>query len=192
MPTVYNTFVVEVHRERCVGQVDRLAVGAAVATKYAGLLFVPTIFGLFLWRLPLRSWSTFITSVKLRLYRCTSTRPLFFFAAPLAGCGVEQLVNHHRSELVSYRTGLEVAVSSILLLRLWQAHSLYHRWASSTAMVRMLTTEIKQGNDRYLAEDFNVSSYYLREMTNPWQWTSLDYFTYTDRGNHQHAGEDAH
>jgi hypothetical protein len=112
-----------------------------------------------------------------------------FFAAPLAGCGVEQLVNHRRSELVSYRTG---AVSSILLLGLWQAHSLYHRWASSTAMVRMLTTEIKQGNDRYLAEDFNLSSYYLRDMTNPRQWTSLDYFTYTDRGNHQHAGEDAY
>jgi hypothetical protein len=256
----------------------------AVATKYAGLLFVPTILGLFLWRsfrafgwdkmlrqtgavmsalvlaflivfelggkeaLPglalttlfrvisshtttsnmlgrITVWGGGIYSLAfiglvlnglqdlaagLLLFASSLLIPIYhvsrgemvslhkhmafalFFAAPLAGCALEQLVGHSRSKLISYRIGLGAAVSSILLLGLWQAHSFYLSWASSTAMVRMLTTEINKGNDRYLAEDFNVSRFYLRDMTNPWQWTSLDYFTYTDESNHQHAGKDAY
>jgi hypothetical protein len=115
-----------------------------------------------------------------------------FFVVPLAAYVVQQLVSNGRNTFHGYRiVGWSVCLF-VVLSGLWQAHSLFHGWASSSKMVQLLSVEAKRGNDHYLAEDCNVSRYYLRDATNPWQWNSLDYFTYTDKDNLPHAGEDAY
>ncbi len=44
----------------------------------------------------------------------------------------------------------------------------------------------------YLAEDFDVLRYNLKHETDIWQWSSLDYFVYTDKEKHDLSGEAAY
>jgi hypothetical protein len=48
------------------------------------------------------------------------------------------------------------------------------------------------GVGRYLAEDFDVLRYNLKNETDLWQWSSLDYFVDTDKANHDLSGEAAY
>jgi hypothetical protein len=59
-------------------------------------------------------------------------------------------------------------------------------------MVSLLETQVRPASGHYLAEDYDVSRYYLQKLTAPWQWNSLDYFQYVDKSKQTHTGEDAY
>jgi len=73
-----------------------------------------------------------------------------------------------------------------------QAQTLYGAWAQSNELIYAMRTQVRQGGGRYLAEDFDVCRYYLQNETALWQWSSLDYFEYTDKGHRYLVGKEAY
>jgi hypothetical protein len=55
-----------------------------------------------------------------------------------------------------------------------------------------LRPRVHQGIGHYLAEDNDVLRYYLMNETVLWQWSSLDYFVYSDKEEHNLSGEAAY
>jgi 4-amino-4-deoxy-L-arabinose transferase-like glycosyltransferase len=116
-----------------------------------------------------------------------------FFLAPLVGFAIASLA----SFLKQYALGLSwfAAVALCLLaflLGLLQAQNLYESWPSSTQLTAFLRQRVHMGTGHYLAEDFDVLRYYLKNETDKWQWTSLDYFVYTDKDKRDLSGEAAY
>ena len=115
-----------------------------------------------------------------------------FFIMPLAGYVVARLITHGTRVFNFYRlAGVAIVVFS-LILGLHQAYTLYHSWPSSSELVHLLQGQVRPGNDRYLVEECNVSRFYLQNASYPWQWTSLDYFEYTDQEKRELLGKDAY
>jgi hypothetical protein len=75
---------------------------------------------------------------------------------------------------------------------LLQVRTLYDNWPSSTQLTTFLRPRVQPGIGHYLAEDFDVLRYNLKNETDIWQWSSLDYFVYTDKQNHDLSGEAAY
>lgn len=73
-----------------------------------------------------------------------------------------------------------------------QAQSLYGAWAPSTSLTYAMRTQVRLASGRYLAEDFDVCRFYLQDVTELWQWNSLDFFDYTDKQQHYLVGKDAY
>ncbi|HEX6479380.1 MAG TPA: hypothetical protein VF043_11090 [Ktedonobacteraceae bacterium] len=116
-----------------------------------------------------------------------------FFLAPLAGFAIASLADR----LQKYTIGLSwfTAVALCLLtfpLGPQQAQNLYKGWPSSTQLTAFLRSRVRPGNGHYLAEDFEVLRYYLKNETDTWQWNSLDYFVYIDKEKHNLSGEAAY
>lgn len=116
-----------------------------------------------------------------------------FFLAPLAGFTIVSLA----SLLKKYSFGLSwfTAVALCLLtfpLGLQQAQNLYEGWPSSTQLTVFLRPRVQPGVGHYLAEDFDVLRYNLKNETDIWQWSGLDYFVYTDKDKHDLSGEAAY
>ncbi len=115
-----------------------------------------------------------------------------FFIMPLAGFVVARLLaGRHRTLSLSRIAGLAICIFA-LMTGLQQASILYHGWSSSSELVHLLKTEVRPGNRHYLAEEFNVARYYLQDRVESRQWTSLDYFVYTDEEGQHHSGKDAY
>ncbi|HEX6478227.1 MAG TPA: glycosyltransferase family 39 protein [Ktedonobacteraceae bacterium] len=119
-----------------------------------------------------------------------------FFLAPLAGFAVASMLsNWQRYALRSARLSWFIALALCLLALLpglQQARTLYGDWPSSTALTSFLRARVQAGVGHYLAEDFDVLRYNLMDETDIWQWSSLDYFVYTDKQNHNLSGEAAY
>lgn len=116
-----------------------------------------------------------------------------FFLAPLAGFAITSLVGVWQSR--SIRLSWIAALALCLLtfpLGLQQAQNLYEGWPSSTQLTTFLRPRVQPATGRYLAEDYDVLRYYLKNETDLWQWSSLDYFVYTDNENHNLSGEAAY
>jgi hypothetical protein len=116
-----------------------------------------------------------------------------FFLAPLAGFAIASLASLWKK----YTFGLSWfnAVALCLLtfpLGLQQAQNLYESWPSSTQLTAFLRPRVQAGSGHYLAEDFEVLRYYLKNETDTWQWSSLDYFVYTDKEKQNLSGEAAY
>ena len=79
-----------------------------------------------------------------------------------------------------------------LPLGLQQAQNLYDNWPSSTQLTTFLRPRVHLGTGHYLAEDYDVLRYNLKNETAIWQWSSLDYFVYTDKAKHHLSGEAAY
>ena len=116
-----------------------------------------------------------------------------FFLAPLAGFAVASLAYlwQKRSIRISWAF---VLVFCLLIFPpgLQQARTLYAGWPSSTQLTTFLRPRVQPGAGHYLAEDYDVLRYNLKNKTDIWQWSSLDYFVYTDKGNHNLSGEAAY
>lgn len=82
--------------------------------------------------------------------------------------------------LFSFSTGLQ------------QAQNLYGQWAPSYNLTSAMRTQVRIASGRYLAEDFDVCRYYLQDDTVLWQWSSLDFFAFTDKEHHYLVGNDAY
>ena len=116
-----------------------------------------------------------------------------FFLAPLAGFAIASLASLWKK----YTIGLSwfTAVALCLLTfppGLQQAQNLYESWPSSTQLTAFLRSRVRPGRGHYLAEDFEVLRYYLKNETDTWQWSSLDYFVYTDKDKQVLSGEAAY
>jgi len=116
-----------------------------------------------------------------------------FFLAPLAGFAIASLVGlwHKRSVRLSWFTALALCLLTFPL-GLQQARTLYGDWPSSTQLTTFLRPRVQPGIGHYLAEDFDVLRYNLKNETDIWQWSSLDYFVYTDKEYHNLSGEAAY
>ncbi len=116
-----------------------------------------------------------------------------FFLAPLAGFAIASFVSLWQKR--SVRLPWAIVLSLCLLtfpLGLQQARNLYEGWPSSTQLTTFLRPRVHQGIGHYLAEDYDVLRYYLKNETDLWQWSSLDYFVYTDKESHDLSGEAAY
>jgi hypothetical protein len=69
-------------------------------------------------------------------------------------------------------------VASTLFASMGQADRLYSAWPRSTGVISVLRSAVRAHPGNYLAEDYDVEAYYLRDEV-PWQrWTSTYYFRY--------------
>jgi exo-beta-1,3-glucanase (GH17 family) len=116
-----------------------------------------------------------------------------FFLAPLAGFAIASLVGlwRKRSVRLSWFTGLALCLL-ISSLGLQQAGNLYAGWPSSSQLTTFLRSRVQPGIGHYLAEDSDVLRYNLKNEADIWQWSSLDYFVYTDKEQHELSGEAAY
>jgi 4-amino-4-deoxy-L-arabinose transferase-like glycosyltransferase len=116
-----------------------------------------------------------------------------FFLAPLAGFAIASLVGlwQKRAVRLSWFTALALCLLTFPL-GLQQARNLYEGWPSSTQLTTFLHPRVQQGMGHYLAEDYDVLRYNLKNETGIWQWSSLDYFVYTDKEKHDLSGEAAY
>jgi hypothetical protein len=116
-----------------------------------------------------------------------------FFLAPLAGFAITFLVGLWQNRPV--RLSWVAALALCLLtfpMGIRQAQNLYEGWPSSTQLTTFLHPRVQPGVGRYLAEDNDILRYYLKNETDLWQWSSLDYFVYTDNAKHELSGEAAY
>jgi 4-amino-4-deoxy-L-arabinose transferase-like glycosyltransferase len=116
-----------------------------------------------------------------------------FFVMPLAGYALASL-SGFRWSFSSGRYWLSgVAVCLILfLVGAQEAQNRYLSWPSTTNLAYALKTQARPAGGRYLAEQFEVSRYNLRDDTYTWQWTGLDFFEYTDKQGHYYLGNEAY
>jgi 4-amino-4-deoxy-L-arabinose transferase-like glycosyltransferase len=100
------------------------------------------------------------------------------FAAPMAGLALSRLLHAHDPR----RLGA-VLVACVLLT--WagsdQAATRFHDWPNSRGLVAALRTQVRPATGRYLVEEDEVPRYYLRGLTQPYQWFGTYFFRYTDR-----------
>jgi hypothetical protein len=116
-----------------------------------------------------------------------------FFMAPLMGYAIAAIARYQSRFFSNYHWLVGVAAFLIVFSQgLQQSQTLYNEWFSSSNMVSLLETQVRPASGHYLAEDYDVSRYYLQKLTAPWQWNSLDYFQYVDKSKQTHTGEDAY
>jgi hypothetical protein len=116
-----------------------------------------------------------------------------FFMMPVAGYALASL-SGFRWSFSSGRYWLSgVAVCLILfLVGAQEAQNMYLSWPPTTNLAYVLKTQARPAGGRYLAEQFEVSRYNLRDDTYTWQWTGLDFFEYTDKQGHYYLGNEAY
>jgi len=116
-----------------------------------------------------------------------------FFVMPVAGYALASL-SGFRSAFSPGRYWLSgVAICLVLfLVGTGEAQNMYWSWPSTTELAYVLKTQVRLGAGRYLAEQFEVSRYNLRDDTYNWQWTGLDFFEYTDKQGHYYFGDEAY
>ncbi len=116
-----------------------------------------------------------------------------FFLAPLAGFTLASLARWGWKRVGRFSWGIALAFCLLTLsLGLQQARNLYSVWPASTQLTTFLYTRVQDNSGNYLAEDYDVLRYYLKDKTAPWQWSSLDYFVYTDKEKKVLSGEAAY
>jgi len=116
-----------------------------------------------------------------------------FFMMPVAGFALSSL-SGFRLAVSSGRYWLSgVALCLILfLVGTGETQNLFSSWPSTTGLAYVFKTQVRPASGRYLAEQFEVSRYYLLDDTYNWQWTGLDFFEYTDKQGHYYFGDEAY
>ncbi len=116
-----------------------------------------------------------------------------FFIAPLAGYAVARISGYRQNLSIGryWLAGLAICLFTFSS-GLQQAQNLYGQWAPSTNLTTAMRTQLRLASGRYLAEDFDVCRYYTQDVTYLWQWSSLDFFDYTDKEKHYLVGKDAY
>jgi 4-amino-4-deoxy-L-arabinose transferase-like glycosyltransferase len=122
-----------------------------------------------------------------------------FFLAPLAGFAIASLVGWWQKFIVRpiwlNRLPWFIVLAFCLFtipFGLLQAYNLYTDWPSSTQLTALWQPRVQRAIGHYLAEDYDVSRYNLKNETDIWEWTSMDYFVYTDKKKHDLSGEAAY
>jgi hypothetical protein len=100
------------------------------------------------------------------------------FAAPMAGVGLTRLVGAHVRH-PQLACGLWVLT---LCLGAAQSAERFASWTESDRLIASLRQYVTPGAGRYLASQPDVAAYYLRDITDRTQWTSLHGIGYRDGG----------
>lgn len=108
-----------------------------------------------------------------------------WFAAPMAGAALAHLIHAHTFR--SLATAL-AACAAIAWLGTGQAAARFHDWPHTDQLVAVLRTQIRPVTGHYLVEENEVPRYYLRDLTQPYQWVGTFYFEYTDKKGNKLAG----
>jgi len=106
------------------------------------------------------------------------------FAAPMAGVGITRLVGTH-FRFPQFGPLIWVA---LLALGMSQSQELYRVWPNSAELVATLKSQVVT-DGHYLVEANSPPRYYLREQTQPQQWTSTYAITYDGNKSAPLAGE---
>lgn len=117
-----------------------------------------------------------------------------FFVMPVAGYALASFSGFLRASSPGGRYWLAgVAICLMLfLVGTAEAQNMYASWPSTTNLTYVFKTQVRPGSGRFLAEQYEVSQYNLRDMTYSWQWTGLDFFAYTDKQGHYYVGPEAY
>jgi 4-amino-4-deoxy-L-arabinose transferase-like glycosyltransferase len=100
-----------------------------------------------------------------------------WFAAIAAGYAMARLSRVDPGRGWAPVMALPIAAST-LFGSMGQAASLFRVWPDAAGAIRVLRTEIRLHPGNYLAEDYDVEAYYLRDSV-PWQrWSNTYYFRY--------------
>jgi 4-amino-4-deoxy-L-arabinose transferase-like glycosyltransferase len=108
------------------------------------------------------------------------------FAAPLAGMALQRMIEWQaRQNRHEYHTSLySVAMLPIFLivftLGQHQGVTQYTQWSNSSQMISVMRSLVRPASGHYMAEDMEVTRYYLQDVTEDWQWTGPFWFQYVD------------
>jgi hypothetical protein len=126
-----------------------------------------------------------------------------FFIMPLAGYALSTLSGYRPGRVIrqfSQRSGRPgrywlagLALCLVMfMIGVQQAQSDYAEWSNSSALTYFLHTQVYPDSGRYLAEDYDVERYYMQDVTSSWQWSSLDFYEYTNKQHQQLVGPPAY
>jgi hypothetical protein len=100
-----------------------------------------------------------------------------WFAAIAAGYALARLSRVDPGHGWAPVMALPIAAST-LFGSIGQADALYQTWPDSAPVIKALTSYVRAYPGHYLAEDYDVEAYYLRQQV-PWpRWSSTYYFSY--------------
>ena len=115
-----------------------------------------------------------------------------FFAAPLVGVALDRLAGNAK-RLSGRRFAAGVAVGLVLVTTgLTQSVRLEHEWPNSNTLVFTLKSLVRPGAGRVLAEEAEVPRSRLSNLVQPWQWSDLHWFEYTNHAGVYLTGRDAY
>lgn len=116
-----------------------------------------------------------------------------FFMMPVAGLALASLSNFRLAIPPGryWLSGLALCLV-LFLIGTGEAQNMFSSWPPTNNLAYVFKTQVRAASGRYLAEQFEVSRYYLADDTYNWQWTGLDFFEYTDKQGHYYFGDEAY
>jgi hypothetical protein len=115
------------------------------------------------------------------------------FAAPVAGLAIAGLARLQHEDVRKRIPGLALGIAGVLTLYATHAvKPLYDGWPNSTKMIDTIRPLVHDGHERYLAEENEVPRYYLRDRTQPYEWFTTFFFSYTTKQGQALTGVEAY
>ncbi len=126
-----------------------------------------------------------------------------FFIMPLAGYALSTLSGYWSGRTVRrvsqgigrpgryWLAGLSLCLV-MFMIGVQQAQIDYNGWANSSSLTYFLHTQVYPNSGRYLAEDYDVERYSMQDVTSSWQWSSLDFYQYTNKQHQLLVGPPAY
>ena len=110
------------------------------------------------------------------------------FATPVAGLAVSRLSRLTAVDPRRRIPGLALGLAVVLAWYAGHAAAPEYGWPNSAGMVSTLRSLTREGHFKYLAEENEVPRYYLRDSTEPYEWLTTFYFSYTTSSGRQLTG----
>ena len=110
------------------------------------------------------------------------------FAAPVAGLAVTRLARLAAADPRRRIPGLALGLVVVLAWYAGHAAAPEYGWPNSTGLVAALRPMTRAGDFKYLAEEDEVPRYYLRDSTEPYEWLTTYFFSYTTKSGQQVDG----
>jgi Dolichyl-phosphate-mannose-protein mannosyltransferase len=115
---------------------------------------------------------------------------LLFAAAP-AGYALARIIGQGTRD--PRRLGLALAACLVLTsVGARESQDRYHDWPDSGPLVSVLWTQVRPVTGHYLVEESEVPRYYLRDLTEPYQWTGTYFFQYKAKDGRELTGVPAY
>lgn len=167
--------------------------GIALALGLIGALLVPR-------SQRLLGWLFVATSVLAPIYHLYHDEPISLvkhlaygvvFAAPLGGLAIQRLIEWqsaraataphapHAPHMALHGMAVLPVFLIIFTIGLRQAQFLFDQWPGSSQMTTLMRSVVRPESGHYLAEDMEVTRYYLQDVSADWQWTGPFWFEYT-------------
>ena len=115
------------------------------------------------------------------------------FAAPVAGLAIAGFARLQHPDTRRRVPGLALGIVGVLALYAGHAvKPLYDGWPNSSAMIDVIRPLVHDGHEHYLAEENEVPRYYLRDRTQPYEWFTTFFFSYTTEEGRPLTGVEAY